>query len=89
MTSGKKAFNPFWILLTASATLFCITALAWIAAGFGDRESPLNQFLNGHGGTLIAVEAGVTIVLGLLAMMLDSRHTHRGKRDHRPPTGDP
>lgn len=79
MTTGKKPFNPFWILLTAAATLFCISALAWIAAGFGDQASPLAVFMNRHGGRLIGIEAAATIVLAFLALAVDSRQTRRLK----------
>lgn len=79
MTSGRKPFNPFWILLTASATLFCISSLAWIAAGFGNRASPLAEFMNEHGATIIGFEAAVTVALGLLALILDSRQSRRTK----------
>ena len=77
--TGKKPFNPFWILLTASATLFCVSALAWIAAGFGDHSSPLAEFMNRHGARLIGIEAAATIVLAFLALAVDSRQTRRSK----------
>ena len=79
MTAGKKPFNPFWVLLSVSATLFCISALAWIAAGFSQTTSPLTQFMNARGATLIIAEAAVTIVLGLFALIVDSRQSRRDK----------
>lgn len=79
MTTGKKPFNPFWVLLSLSATLFCITALAWIAAGFSQTASLLTRFMNARGATLIAAEAAITMVLGLFALILDSRQSRRNK----------
>jgi hypothetical protein len=82
MTTRKKPFNPFWVLLSVSATLFCISALAWIAAGFSQTASPLTQFMNARGATLIVAEAAITMVLGLFALIVDSRQS---RRDRQPP----
>lgn len=69
--------NVFFRLLIPVATLFVITVLAMVATMFGDRRAPVVAFLDEYGGTLIAVEAAATVLLGILAMTVDRLRTLR------------
>ena len=59
--SLKEPQKRWWLLVIALSGAFVIASLAYVAAGFGDGEVPVNRFLNQHGGTLIVVLAGLTI----------------------------
>lgn len=89
MTSPTPTRNPFWMLLIVAASGFCISVVAYVAAGFGDRTHPLNQFFNQHGGATTTGFAVATMLLGGLALTVDRRQTLRALRDgtdeRRPP----
>ncbi|REJ80130.1 MAG: hypothetical protein DWQ34_04095 [Planctomycetota bacterium] len=87
---APEPFNPFWRLVVASAVLFCVTILAYIAAGFGQPAAPVNQFLMRHGALIISIEAGVTVACGLAALSVDRRHTLQRQQpeDAFPGAGD-
>ena len=78
-----------WFRLTAlAAAAFAITILGMLAAVFTDSpDAPAARCLNRHGGTLIAVEAALTLTFGFWAMAFDRRQTLREMRD-REPTSD-
>lgn len=78
-SSRKERQKPWWTAVILTAGAFVLASLAWVAAGFGDQSSPVNQLLNRHGGTAIAVLAGLTVGNGVLAMWLDQREV-RGRR---------
>ena len=71
--SPKETPKPWWVLVIASSGAFVIASLAYVAAGFGDRDIPANQFLNQNGGTIIVVLAGLAMSSGIRAMILDQR----------------
>ena len=79
--SSKEGQKRWWLLVIAMSGTFVITSLAYVAAGFGDGEAPVNRFLNQHGGTLIVVLAGLTIGSGVLAMYLDQREQSSAESD--------
>ena len=68
-----ERFNPFFRLVIVSAGFFVVTILALTATIFGETNSPVPRFLIRYGGTLIAVEVLVTLVVGLLALAVDRR----------------
>ncbi len=75
--------NPFWLLLVASAAGFCIAVTAYLVAGFGNREEPLNQFFNRYGATLTTGLAVSTMLLAGLALTVDRRQTLRTMADRK------
>jgi hypothetical protein len=80
--------NPFWVLLVASAAGFCIAVAAYLVAGLGNREEPLNQFFNRHGATLTTGLAVSTMLLGGLALTVDRRQTLRAMADREEHAAD-
>ena len=81
MTAPRRARNPFWGLLVLSAAGFCIAVAAYLVAGFGNREEPLNQFFNAHGGALTTGLAVTTMLLAGLALTIDRRQTLRTMKE--------
>jgi len=77
MTAPRPARNPFWALVVISAAGFCICALAYVAAGFGDRTHPLNRFFNRHGAVVTIGLAIGTILSGGMALKTDRLQTIR------------
>ncbi len=77
--AGAKR-NPFFPLVVFSATVFVVTILAMVAVIFSDPAAPLAKFLNAHAGRLIAAEVAVTLVVGLLALIVDRLQTRRGSQ---------
>lgn len=75
--TARPPSNPFWGLVVAAAVLFCVSILAYIAAGFGQPEAPVNRFLMTHGAMIVAIEAGMTVALGIAALSLDRRQSRR------------
>ena len=75
--TARPPSNPFWGLVVVSAVLFCVSILAYIAAGFGQPEAPVNRFLMTYGAMIVAVEAGMTVALGIAALSLDRRQSRR------------
>ena len=77
--------NPFFPMVLFSASLFVLTILAMVAVIFSDPNAPAAKFLNAHASRLIAAEVIVTLVLGLLALVVDRRQTLRRKSqtEHR------
>lgn len=74
MNTPRERQKLWWTAVILSAGAFVVMSLAYVAAGFGDPASSVNQFLNRHGGKTILSLAGLTIGSGLLAMWLDQRH---------------
>jgi hypothetical protein len=68
------------MLLVVAAAGFCISTLAYVAAGFGDRAHPLNQFFNRHGAVTTTGFAVATMLLGGLALTVDRRQSLRQSR---------
>lgn len=63
-----------WFRLAGlSGALFCITAVAWAAAGVGDQTHPLKAWLGKHGTTLIVVESLAVLVTTLLGMLVPEK----------------
>jgi len=61
----------FWFLVAGGfGALFCMTAIAWAAAGVGDQRHPLKAWLGRHGVTLIAVESLVVLGATVLGMVI-------------------
>jgi len=73
LNAPKQRQKLWWTAVILSAGAFVLVSLAYVASGFADRASPVNDFLNRHGGTLTLVMAGLTIGSGVLAMWLDGR----------------
>lgn len=53
--------------------LFCLTAVAWAAAGVGDQSHPLKAWLGRHGTGLIVFESVAVLVTTLLGMFLPDK----------------
>jgi hypothetical protein len=79
--------KPWWTAVILSAGAFVVMSLAYVAAGFGEQASPVNQVLNRHGGTMILALAGVTIGNGMLAMWLDQRERRVDPKQSPDPDG--
>jgi len=90
--NGGRA-NPFWGIVIGAAGGFCVTILAYLAAGLGSPAAPLNRFFTRYGFLLVCVETAVIVVAGLLALAVDRRQTLRGRRpaavDKDGPAGAP
>ncbi len=77
----KERPKLWWAAVIACSAAFVVASLAYMAAGFGDRDVPANQFLNQHGGKVIGVLAALTIGSGVLAMYLDQRDRRSTESD--------
>ena len=77
MTDKPERVNPFFRLVIVASAIFIITIFALVAATFGGSESPASKFINAYAGTMFAVEVGVVLVLGLLALVVDRRQILR------------
>jgi hypothetical protein len=53
--------------------LFCVTAVAWAAAGVGDQRHPMKAWLGRHGTSLIVFESLAVLVTTLLGMLLPEK----------------
>lgn len=70
--------NIFFRLALGTGALFVMTILAITATVFSDPRAPSVQFINNHGGKLIAAEVAATLIFAFWAMALDR---HRQLRD--------
>lgn len=68
---GRSYFWPVSFL----GGLFCVSIFAWIAAGFGDPQAPVNRWIDRYGLIVILVETFAVVIAGLLAMALDRSAT--------------
>lgn len=64
----------FRLVIFASAA-FVVTILIMSVASFSDSPSPIPTFFNEHGLTVVAVEVGIILCVGLAAMIVDRRQT--------------
>ena len=65
-----------WFRLAGfSGALFCVTAIAWAAAGVGDQRHPMKAWLGKHGTTLIIVESLAVLLTTLLGMLLPEKES--------------
>lgn len=87
MSAPRPVRNPFWALLIAAAAGFCISVIAYVVAGFGDRVHPLNQLFNRHGAAITTGLAILTMLFGGLALTIDRVHTLR-QMQNRPGNPD-
>ncbi len=78
-TPRESSRNPFFSLVLFSSTIFIITILAMVAVIFSDPDAPIVQFLDRHGGRLILAEVVVTLIVGLLALIVDRFQTPQKK----------
>ncbi len=80
--------NPFYVVLLVVSTLFLMTVLAYLVGPYvqqqaldkpGAGPSPVSRsmtlWLENHGPMALAVEFGVMLVAGLLAMGFDHKFT--------------
>lgn len=65
--------NIFFRLALGTGALFVMTILAITATVFSDPRAPSAQFINNHGGKLIAAEVAASLIFAFWAMALD-RH---------------
>ncbi len=73
MSETPQRINVFFRLTVAVSVVFIVTIFAIVAAAFVRGNSPLTQFLQEHGGSLIAAEVAAALFLGLLALIVDQR----------------
>ena len=64
-------------MVAFSAAVFVMTILAMVAVIFSDPNAPVAKFFNANAGRLIAAEVVVTLVVGLLALIVDRLQTRR------------
>ena len=72
--------NPFFGLTALLGMAFVVTIFAMVATMFGDPRSPMNQFFDQSGGSLMMAEVVGLLVAGLLAMGLDRWQTLREEK---------
>jgi hypothetical protein len=77
MSDQPEPINFFFRLVVFASALFVITIFALVATIFSDPDVPAVRFLNEYGGTLIASEVVVTLLVGFLAMAVDRRQILR------------
>lgn len=82
-TKPSEAFNPYWKAVTASGFVFVGTTLALLMAPIAEQRSPVNRFLQKNGDWLAAVEVGVLLICGFLAMATDQRQTREATEAKR------
>jgi hypothetical protein len=73
MRTIRERRNPFWGVVAAGATGFCVTILAYLASGLGSPAAPLNRFFTRYGFSLVCAEAALIVVTGFLALAVDHR----------------
>ena len=74
--------NLFFRLAVFAATVFVVTILAFVAAIFGDPQSPAIRTINNYGGQIIFWEGVLLLVVTVLAMGMD-RWQSRTQQRHR------
>lgn len=82
-TNDERPRDPARAVFAAVApcgAVFVVTILAMIAAAFGEPGSATARFFDEFGLTIIVAEAGLTIVVTLLAMAFDRWITLRRSR---------
>lgn len=67
--------------------VFCITVFLAVAATFGDPAHPLHDLINRFGTPVLLIEAGLLVVVGLLAMTVDRVLTLRRRSQNSPAQG--
>ncbi|MEX0702264.1 MAG: hypothetical protein WD069_09230 [Planctomycetales bacterium] len=77
--TGRPA-NWLFRIAAAFAALFVLTVLLLSAAAFSNVRSPSAAFVERHGGALIALGVGGTLLFGLAAMTVDRLATLRSSR---------
>lgn len=86
-----STLNPYWKAVTVSGFIFVGTTLALLMAPIAEQRSPVNRFLQKNGDWLAAVEVGVLLICGFLAMATDQRQTREAteaKRRQQLASGD-
>ena len=97
MSSKKQEVNPFYVLVVLVGIAFVVTTLAYVVVlvrlqPVGGQaptsvESPVPQFIEQRGESLLLQEAGALVVVSILAMGLDrwrSRRSSRAKEEVSP-----
>lgn len=69
--------NIFFRFVLITTSVFVVTILALLACVLGDGRSPVNQWLNRHGTTLILYEVAAIGITGMLALVVDRWQTLR------------
>ena len=82
---ANRPANPFFGMVLFSSAIFVMTILAMVAVIFSDPDAPITRFLDAHGGRLIIAEVIVTLVVGLLALVVDRVQSLRKKSSQQPP----
>lgn len=72
--------NRYWKAVTFSSFVFVGTTLAIVMTPYGEQRSPVNRFLRHNGDWLAAIEVGVVLVCGVMAMATDQRQTREARR---------
>lgn len=72
---ANSTINPYWTAVKVSGFIFVGTTLALVMVPFAEQRSPVNQFLRNHGDWLAALEVGVVLGCGVMAMATDQRQT--------------
>ena len=70
---ANRPANPFFGMVLFSSAIF------------SDPDAPITRFLDAHGGRLIIAEVIVTLVVGLLALVVDRVQSLRKKSSQQPP----
>lgn len=85
---AKTPLNPYWTAVKVSGFIFVGTTLALVMVPIAEQRSPVNQFLRNHGDWLAALEVGVVLICGVMAMATDQRQTREANEVLRrqPPT---
>ncbi|QDU38385.1 hypothetical protein Mal4_27120 [Maioricimonas rarisocia] len=83
MNQRSEANILFPVVMVFGAA-FIVTVLISIAIAFGDPRVPVNQWLNRHLTTVLAVEVVLLIVTGLMAMAIDRVRTLSQIRSEEP-----
>jgi len=79
MSNPPTGVNVLFRMTAALAAVFVVTILALVMAMIGE-PSPVANFLNDHGGAIVAVEVAATLLCALAAMTADRRQTLKEQR---------
>ncbi|VAX39703.1 hypothetical protein MNBD_PLANCTO02-653 [hydrothermal vent metagenome] len=71
MPEQPKPLSILFRMVIVACGLFVITIFALVASLFSDSNSPLIDFLNLYGGTIIGCEVFAIISLSLIALKFD------------------
>ena len=73
--AGRVGNNIFFPLLIACGGMFCLTAMVIVVCSFDTSGAAIVDVIEEHAAWIIFIEMGITIVVAILALVVDRRRT--------------